>query len=62
MTASVMITSRSLPAPNKYNKIFNTWKNSVGPRVVGTYTQNSEKVGFTDEAVANGLLNPASKA
>ena len=62
MTASVMKTHKNSPAPNKYNKITQSWKKSVAPKILGTYSNRAEKIGFVDEAQAHGLSIPSSKA
>ena len=62
MTASVMKFGKTLPAPNKYNKITQTWKKTVAPRILGTYNNRAEKVCFTEEAQAHSIAIPVNKA
>ena len=62
MTASVMKFGKTLPAPNKYNKITQTWKKNVAPRILGTYNNRAEKVCFTEEAQAHSIAIPVNKA
>lgn len=49
MTASVMKFSKNSVSPNKYNKITQTWKKAIAPKVIGTYNNRAEKICFIDE-------------
>ena len=62
MTASIMKTHKNNVAPNKYNKITQSWKKSVAPKILGTYSNRAEKISFTDEAAAHAMMIPSSKA
>jgi len=50
MTASTMKFGKNLVAPNKYNKITQTWKKTIAPRVLGTYDDRAEKYSYLDDA------------
>ena len=62
MTASIMKSQKSSIAPNKYNKIVASWKKSVAPKILGTYSNRAEKISFTDEAAAHAMTIPTTKA
>ena len=50
MTEQFAKQSKDKLAPNKYNKVAETWKKTVAPRLKGAMSLKSDRISYVDEA------------
>lgn len=61
MTEQFARQSKDKLAPNKYNKVLQTWKKTVAPRLKGAMSLKSDRIGYLDDAKYHSKQVPPAK-
>ena len=61
MTEEYARKSKDKLAPNKYNKVLQTWKKTVAPRLKGAMSLKSDRIGYLDDAKYHSKQIPPAK-